>query len=200
MLFKRILVYAILALGMTLKASAILQVDVPATYFPLGTDVASLSGTMNLFGNPTDYATTLMAGPDGFPLAYHFVFDYDETLDGGVVVNIDFSYYCNLTNTTTTQSWSPALFTVFYQLGPVFPVYAEEFSNFNIGVFQCSEAPPPPACHTEEDFDHDGVAPSGWTIQSTGGARTDPWVAVQESGSDWAMQTIQSAYDQPFEE
>jgi len=191
----------ILAMGMLAGwANAILQVDLPATHFPAGTPPSQISGTMKLFGNPTEFDHTNSLGPDGFPLMYHLLFDYDSVVPGGALEWLDISFYCPLDQSTTTQRWTPAPFTVFYTPGPAFPVSPEQDPNFLFQVFDCSEPPPPPPCIYEETFDHNGQLPAGWQVASMGAARTEPWAPVQEGGSDWAMRTFQDAYDQPFEE
>lgn len=52
----------------------------------------------------------------------------------------------------------------------------------------------------EETFDHDGALPAGWTALSQGAARSQPWAPVQESGSDWAVETTQAQFELPYEE
>jgi len=108
---------ATLMLGALASSSmAILQVDVPAANFPAGATTADMSSSMTLFMNPTIFPATLIAGPDGFPLAFHYIFNYDDSISGGAVNNMTLNYG------SCSQTWTPPMFSVFYQAGPAFPV------------------------------------------------------------------------------
>ncbi len=111
---KRFATLLLALLFMAGAGKAFVQVDVPATHFPTGHGISSAS--MVLFGNPTTFAATLIQGPDGFPSMYHLVFDYDDSVQGGVVTSI------TINAGICSKTWTPTAFTVFYQMGPAFPV------------------------------------------------------------------------------
>ena len=94
---------------------AILQIDVPMAAFPVGHGPEA--ATFTLFNNPAVFAQTGFAGPDGFPLTYHLLFDYDASIPGGALNTMSVS------SGTCTRSYTFPMFTQFYQQGPAFPVY-----------------------------------------------------------------------------
>ncbi|MBM4221867.1 MAG: T9SS type A sorting domain-containing protein [Gammaproteobacteria bacterium] len=109
------LLFSTLVLGaMTTSSFAIFQMDVSHALFQPGH--APESAVMKLFGNPTLFNHTNILPADGFPLMFHVLFDYDAVLPGGAVEYVD------LTSGSCTQRWTPPMFTVFYMVGPAFPV------------------------------------------------------------------------------
>jgi hypothetical protein len=134
---KKILLSALMLGAMAGSSFAIFQMDVDASLVP---DGGAIDGsTMYLFMNPAPFPNTGIAGPDGFPLMYHVLFDYDAQIGGGAVD------YVELTAGDCTQTWTPAPFSVFYTPGPAFPangVY-EAFSGdcFGGGTVDANEAP-----------------------------------------------------------
>ena len=50
----------------------------------------------------------------------------------------------------------------------------------------------------QEDFDHEGSLPAGWTVTSV--ARTFAWTPVQDSGADWALHCGQAPFELPYAE
>ena len=111
---KKILLSALMLGAMASSSFAIFQMDVSPDLLPEG---GAIDGsTMFLFGNANEFPNTGLAGPDGFPLMYHVLFDYDASIGGGAVDHVD------LMVGTCTQTWTPAMFSVFYQGGPAFPV------------------------------------------------------------------------------
>jgi len=76
---KKILI-GTLAVCSLAASSMALQFDVLSTRFAAGTTADQLSATLNftIDGTPTGLRpATLVAGPDGSPLKFHFVFNYD---------------------------------------------------------------------------------------------------------------------------
>jgi len=107
-------------LGLASSAMAIFQMDVAADRFPEGREPTS--GTLYLLGNPTAFDATIIAGADGFPLAWHVIFNYDAVVGGGAVDHVELTAECEGGLYPETQTWTPAPFTVFYTPGPAFPV------------------------------------------------------------------------------
>lgn len=131
---KKTLLATLMLGAMATSSFAIFQMDVDASLFTAGH--APESASMALFGNPTAFPSTGIVGPDGFPLMYHVLFDYDATVPGGAVASVA------LTSGTCTQTWTPAMFTVFYTPGPAFPnngVYSAYGAN-------CYSVPCTPGC------------------------------------------------------
>jgi|GEM_PF-2897911 len=157
------------------SAQAILQVDVDASLFPTGHGPESAS--MTLFGNPTVWNSTLLAGPDGFPLAYHLIFNYDAQIAGGAVNTLTF------TAGSCSKTWTPTMFSTFYQQGPAFPVIWNSNGtvapdNNPLDLCTCWPADPacqPPACSVSvESLDFGTPQPNTpvtrtFTITNTGG-------------------------------
>jgi len=110
---KKFLLSTLVLGAMAGSSFAIFQMDVAADLFPEGHGPDG--AVLTLFGNPTAFPSTLTAGPDGFPLAYHLIFNYDAVVGGGAVDHVD------LMAGMCTQTWTPAPFTVFYTPGPAFP-------------------------------------------------------------------------------
>lgn len=129
---KKILLGTLMVGALASSSFAIFQMDVDASLFPEGQ--APESAVMTLFGNPTPFAQTGITGPDGFPLMYHVLFDYDAVVPGGAVASVA------LSSGDCTQTWTPAMFTVFYTPGPAFP---------NNGVYQAYT----PDCYGPSCFD-----------------------------------------------
>lgn len=111
---KKILLGTLMVGALASSSFAIFQMDVPATHFPEGQ--APESAVMTLFGNPTQFPATNILPADGFPLMFHVLFDYDATVPGGAVASVV------LNSGSCSQTWTPAMFTVFYTPGPAFPV------------------------------------------------------------------------------
>jgi len=124
-------------------AQAILQVDLPASQFPVGTGSGAIHGTMKLLGHPTAFEGSGTFGPNGFPAMFHLVFDQDEAIVGGVVEWVEFTHVCEVDLVATTQRWTPAPFTVFYQQGPAFPVSPVDDPAFQFQTLECNL---PPQC------------------------------------------------------
>jgi hypothetical protein len=118
------------------SAFANLQMDVPATNFPAGAE-ADITAEMYLFGNPTAWPATRVLEADGFPLMYHVMFEYDEQIPGGAVDHIDLHYF------DCSGTWTPPMFTVFYQPGPSFPVDGQYDPMLDCGggVVEANEIP-----------------------------------------------------------
>jgi hypothetical protein len=105
------------------SSMAILQIDVPATDFPEGhgPEASNLyflnTATMQPF--PTPWPTTMIAGPDGFPLAYHLIFNYDGNPNLPIPAAV---HHVDLMAGSCMNTWTPAMFAVLYAAGPNFPV------------------------------------------------------------------------------
>jgi hypothetical protein len=95
-------------------AQAILQVDVLAEWVPESCR-SEMQATMRLYPDGTELPSTAIMGPDGIPLAIHLIFDYDDSLPGGVVESI------LLRAGNQSQTWTPPLFSLVYPQGPAFP-------------------------------------------------------------------------------
>ncbi len=67
-----------------------------------------------------------------------------------------------------------------------------------VGAYEIlfQELPPEPL-HSE-DFNHSGVIPTDWIIESQ--SRSTPWTPFQESGEDWAMESNHTAFEATFDE
>jgi len=116
---KRLLAALGVALLTTGSSHAILQVDI-CQPLPDCVSIDDVSVTMYLFGIPMEYPATMLAGPDGFPLCYHLIFNYDGVVPGGAVERVEICIPCVYGE--VCQVWEPPFFTIFYQPGPAFPV------------------------------------------------------------------------------
>lgn len=126
---KKLLFGTLMVGALASSSMAILQMDVPASLFP----IAGPSGSTMTMMNMATYPATMVAGPDGFPLAYHLIFDYDAAPPASPVVT---SF--TLTSGECTQTWTVPMFSVFYSPGPNFPI-AGQFTPFLDNCY-------PPAC------------------------------------------------------
>ena len=167
--------FAFVMLGALASSSmAILQIDVPMDAFPAGHGTEA--ATFTLFGNPTAYPQTGFAGPDGFPLAYHLLFDYDASIPGGALNTMSVS------SGTCTRSYTFPMFTQFYQQGPAFPVY---LMDGQVAPFTsaCYSVPCTPGCAlsaTSLDFGtviHPAPVSQTFTITNTSTGDNCPPVA-----------------------
>jgi hypothetical protein len=125
---KKLLLSTLVLGAMAGSSMAILQVDVWQTEFPAGHDgyFDSFDGLDYDGQGPesayfTDmtgasYPATRLVGPDGWPLAYHLIFNYDDTPPASPVVSTVVMGFGDCAKT-----WTPQMFTVFYEAGPVFP-------------------------------------------------------------------------------
>jgi hypothetical protein len=98
-------------------AHAILQVDILADLVDESC-YEQISGEMHLLNHDEPYPTTLVAGPDGFPLRIHLIFNYDDQITSGLVTRISARVGESL------QHWDPEMGTLVYGQGPLFPVDA----------------------------------------------------------------------------
>jgi len=136
---KKLLFGTLMVGALATSSMAILQIDVPATNFPAGhgpdSSVLFFLNTQTFQPFPTPWPATMIAGPDGFPLAYHLIFNYDG--DPGLPIPAAV-HHVDMVSGNCTVTWTPSPFQVLYQPGPNFP------SN---GVFPpFSEGCYPPPC------------------------------------------------------
>jgi hypothetical protein len=126
---KKTLLCTLMLGALASSALAIVQIDVPASYFPVGHDgyvdsfdgpldpnngpFAAMMNTMDGVARPA----TRIVGPDGFPLAYHLIFDYDAAPPAVPVVTT-----VSMTAGECTKVWTPLSFSVLYSPGPNFPI------------------------------------------------------------------------------
>lgn len=127
---KKLLFGTLMVGALASSSMAILQMDVPASLFMPGHGPEASTMTMM---NMATYPATMIAGPDGFPLAYHLIFDYDAAPPASPVVT-----QFTLSSGTCTQTWLVPQFSVFYSPGPNFPI-AGMFEPFGDNCY-------PPAC------------------------------------------------------
>jgi hypothetical protein len=153
---KHLLMLACAAGLVAATAHAVLQIDVPATLFPTGHDgyVDSFAGpldpnngpfaaVMNTMDNVARPATRIV-GPDGFPLAYHLIFDYDAAPPPVPVVTT-----VSMTAGSCSKVWTPLNFSVLYSAGPNFPIdwaFNGSVAPDNAPYDLCSCWPDDPAC------------------------------------------------------
>jgi hypothetical protein len=126
---KKTLLCTLMLGALASSALAIVQIDVPASYFPVGHDgyVDSFDGPLDPNNGPFASVMTTMdgvarpatriVGPDGFPLAYHLIFDYDDAPPPVPVVTT-----VSMTAGECTKVWTPLSFSVLYSPGPNFPI------------------------------------------------------------------------------
>jgi len=114
-MFRNLAARLLAALLLAGGTRAILQLDVDSALID-ATCLDQIEGTLHVVGNATDWPSTLVAGPDGFPPMLHVIFNHDDSLANGAVESLD------LRVGEQTQTWTPEPFTVFYQSGPAFPV------------------------------------------------------------------------------
>lgn len=131
-------IIALLLLALARPGLSILQIDVDAGLID-ETCMEQISGAMHLLGHEESYPSTATPGPDGFPLMVHLQFDYDDTIVGGLVTQVD------MTVGQQTQTWTPEANTVFYGQGPMFPETGQYQVFPPCGVSVDHEAPRPSA-------------------------------------------------------
>jgi hypothetical protein len=126
---KKTLLCTLMLGALASSGLAILQIDVPASYFPVGHDgyVDSFDGPLDPNNGPfaavmntmdgVARPATRIVGPDGFPLAYHLIFDYDDAPPPVPVVTT-----VSMPAGECTRVWTPLSFSVLYSPGPNFPI------------------------------------------------------------------------------
>jgi formylglycine-generating enzyme required for sulfatase activity len=161
------------------------QMDFDPSLLPAGHGFPEVVGCISSFSGQPMGCFSAVISSGGVPFMYQAVFQADDEVTAGYFTSLTLSFECGGGVSSFTEY--PAPFAQVYFAGPANP---PESPTAWSGVDPGQDCTPPviPFAY-QEDFDHGGSLPAGWTVQSISEQRTIPWAPISDSPGDWSVAT-----------